>query len=66
MKDENVVQPFGPIAICLFIGLGLALGVFAFLHQPGAPLVIGAGSNTAQVLEPLKVNDPASLKLFNN
>jgi hypothetical protein len=61
------VQPFSPILIVLLLGVGLALGVFAFVHQPGPSFALmGRGNNTAQVLEPMKLNDTANLKLFNN
>lgn len=61
------MQPFSPFMIVILLGIGLILGVVAVLHQPGAPLVAqSANSTTAQVLEPLKVTDPTTLKLFNN
>lgn len=54
------------MTIVIMLALGLGLGVFAVLHQPGAPLTFGGANTTAQALEPMKLNDPSSLKLFNN
>lgn len=59
------VQPFHPFLIVALFTLGIGLAVVAVLRQPGAPL-LPTGSNTAQVLEPMKLNDTANLKLYNN
>lgn len=61
----NDVQPFSPFLIVALLGLGLALAVVAVVRQPGGPLTFN-GRNTAQVLEPMKLNDTANLKLYNN
>jgi hypothetical protein len=63
------MQPFSPLLIVVATAVGLALGVFAVVHQPGSPVLSASGpggSNTADALTPLKLNDAPNLKLFNN
>lgn len=60
------MQPFSPFLIVIVIGVGLALGVLAFVRQPGPPLAVGVGSNTADALQPLKLEDASKLKLYQN
>ncbi len=62
------MQPFSPYLIIAVTAIGLALGVFAVVHQPGIPQIgiTGSGNNTAQALEPISLKDTANMKLYNN
>jgi hypothetical protein len=56
-------MPLNPVLIVVLFVLGLGLAVFAAVRTPGPPL-FGPGGPPQQ-LDPIKMNDPAKVKLYN-
>lgn len=57
-------MPMNPVLIVVLFALGLGLAVFAASRMPGPPLFGGAGGEAKQ-LDPISLNDPSKVKLYN-